>query len=365
MGADGVTGDPPPDRAGELVERLFRHTVGALELYTVYLGERLGLYRALAEGGPATSSELAERTGTTERYVREWLEHHASGGLLDVDDATREPMARKYSLPPEYVPVLADPDDVRYEGHKGVDIVRAARPLPQLVEAFRTGDAPPPLPWEPEGRAEFNRPRFLNLLGKEWLPAITEVDARLRAEPPARVADVACGTGWSSIAMAQAYPRIIVHGFDLDEDAVAAARWHAADAGVADRVTFSVSDASDLREAGRYDLVTIIEALHDMSRPVDALRAARKLLTEGGTVLVVDELVQDEFTAPASDRDRFEYGWSVVSCLPGAMGDPQTRATGAVMRSPILRGYAVEAGFREVEVLPVQTDYWRFYRLVR
>jgi SAM-dependent methyltransferase len=365
MGADGVTGDPPPDRARELVERLFRDTVGALELYTVYLGERLGLYRALAEGGTATSSELAERTGTTERYVREWLEHHASGGLLDVDDAAREPMARKYSLPPEHVPVLANSDDVRYEAHKGVDIVRAARPLPQLVEAFRTGDGPPPLPWEPEGRAEFNRARFLNLLGKEWLPAITDVDARLRAEPSARVADVACGTGWSSIAMAQAYPRIIVQGFDLDEDAIAAARRHAVDTGVDDRVTFSVSDASDLREAGRYDLVTIIEALHDMSRPVDALRAARKLITEGGTVLVVDELVQDEFTAPASDRDRFEYGWSVVSCLPGAMGDPETRATGAVMRPSTLRRYAEEAGFRRVEVLPIETDYWRFYRLVR
>jgi SAM-dependent methyltransferase len=365
--ATGAAEDPrtEPDRTTALVDRLFKDALGALELYTVYLGERLGLYRALAEGGPATSSELAERTGTAERYVREWLEHHASGGLLDVDDATREPMARRYSLPPEHVPVLADPDEVRYEAHKGIDIVRAARPLPQLVEAFRTGDAPPPLPWEPEGRAEFNRARFLNLLGKEWLPAITDVDARLRAEPSARVADVACGTGWSSIAMAQAYPRIIVQGFDLDEDAIAAARRHAEDAGVADRVTFSVSDASDLREAGRYDLVTIIEALHDMSRPVDALRAARQLLTEGGTVLVVDELVQDEFTAPASDRDRFEYGWSVVSCLPGAMGDPQTRATGAVMRSPLLRAYAVEAGFREVEVMPVKTDYWRFYRLVR
>jgi hypothetical protein len=110
--------------------------------------------------------------------------------------------------------------------------------------------------------------------------------------------------------------------------------------------------------------VTIFEALHDMSRPVDALRAARLMLPEGGTALVVDELVQDEFTAPASDRDRYEYGWSVVSCLPGAMGDPETRATGAVMRPSTLRRYAEEAGFRRVEVLPIETDYWRFYRLV-
>jgi hypothetical protein len=367
MESKGAPAEPrsEDDRTKELVERLFQDAVGALELYTVYLGERLGLYRTLAEGGPATSSELAERTGTAERYVREWLEHHASSGLLDVDDAKAEPLVRKYRLPPEHFPVLADADDVRYQAHKGVDIVRAGRPLPQLVEAFRTGDAPPPLSWEPEGKAEFNRALFLNLLGREWLPAIRDIDARLRADPPARIADVACGTGWSSIAIAQAYPMVIVDGFDLDRDVIAAARRHADTAGVADRVSFSVTDASDPRGPGGYDLVTIIEALHDMSRPVDALRAAREMLVPGGALIVVDELVQDEFTAPASDQDRYGYGWSVVSCLPGAMGDPQTRATGAVMRPSILRQYATEAGFRDVEVLPIETDHWRFYRLIR
>jgi hypothetical protein len=210
-------GRPPADSAtNALGERLFQDAVGALELYTVYLGERLGLYRALADDGPATSSELAERTGTAERYVREWLEHHAASGLLEVDDSKAEARARRYRLPPEHVPVLADPDDLNYQAYKGVEMVRAARPMPELVEAFRTGSAPPPQPWEPEGRAEFNRALFLNLLGKEWLPSIPDLDRRLRAEPPARVADVACGTGWSSIAMARAYPRIFVHGFDLE-----------------------------------------------------------------------------------------------------------------------------------------------------
>jgi ubiquinone/menaquinone biosynthesis C-methylase UbiE len=366
MGSSGASADLPDtaDRTRELVERLFQDAVGALELYTVYIGERLGLYRALAEGGWATSSELAQRTGTAERYVREWLEHHASSGLLEVDDARAEPLVRRYRLPPEHIPVLADPNDVHYEAYKGIDIVRAGRPLPQLVEAFRTGEAPPPLAWEPEGRAEFNRALFLNLLGKEWLPAITDVDRRLRAELPARVADVACGTGWSSIAMALAYPAIIVDGFDLDEDVVAVARQHAEESGVADRVTFSVTDASDLHASGGYDLVTIFEALHDMARPVDALRAARGLLSEGGSVVVADEPVEEEFAAPASAHDRFEYGWSVVSCLPGAMGDPQTAATGAVMRPSKLRQYAVEAGFRDVEVLSIAMDYFRFYRLL-
>jgi predicted O-methyltransferase YrrM len=231
--------------------------------------------------------------------VREWLEHHAASDLLVVDDPRAEPLARRYLLPPEHIPVLANPDDVRYEAYSGIDIVRAGRWLPQLVEAFRVGNAPPPLPWEPEGRAEANRARFINLLGTEWLPAIVDVDVRLRAEPPARVLDVACGTGWSSIAMAQAYPNINVDGVDLDHSAISAARRNAERAGVADRVTFSVTDAADLGGAGGYDLVTIFEALHDMSRPVNALSAARQMLSEEGTLLVVYGLVADEITVPA------------------------------------------------------------------
>jgi 2-polyprenyl-3-methyl-5-hydroxy-6-metoxy-1,4-benzoquinol methylase len=296
--------------------------------------------------------------------VREWLEHQAASGLLAVDDPTADPLARRYRVPPEHVPVLADPDDVRYQAYRGVEMVRAGRPLPQLVEAFRTGGAPPPLPWEPEGRAEFNRALFVNLLGREWLPAIPEVDRRLRAEPPARVADVACGTGWSSIAMARAYPKITVDGLDLDPDVITAATENAQEAGVADRVRFAVIDAADPGLPGRYDLVTIFEALHDMSRPVDALRAARTMLAEGGSVVVADEPVEDEFTAPAPEQDRYAYGWSVVSCLPSAMGDPETAATGAVMRPATLARYAEAAGFRNTEALPVQAEAFRFSRLL-
>jgi 2-polyprenyl-3-methyl-5-hydroxy-6-metoxy-1,4-benzoquinol methylase len=281
-----------------------------------------------------------------------------------VDDPAAPPLERRYRLPPEHVPVLADPDDVRYQGYRGVELVRAARPLPELVEAFRHGGAPPPLPWAPEGRAEFNRALFVNLLGAEWLPAIAAVDRRLRGEPPARVADVGCGTGWSSIAMATAYPLITVDGFDLDPDVVAAAGQNAREAGLEGRVRFSVLDAADPDLPGRYDLVTIFEALHDMERPVEALAAARGMLADGGSVLVADEPVADEFTAPASEMDRYCYGWSVVSCLPSAMGDPGTAATGAVMRPATLARYAQAAGFDRTETLPVSSDVWRFYRLV-
>ncbi|WP_026874501.1 SAM-dependent methyltransferase [Jiangella gansuensis] len=355
---------PGVDRTEALRERMSNSAVAALELYTIYLGVRLGLYRALAEGGPASSSQLADRTGTAERYAREWLEQHAVSGLIDVDEPRADPLVRRYRLPAEHIPVLADPDDVRYEAHVAVDLVRAGRRLPQLVDAFRAGNAPPPLPWEPEGRADPNRSRFINLLGNEWLPAIADVDVRLRAEPPARVADVACGTGWSSIAMARAYPSVHVDGVDLDPDAITAARRNAERSGVADRVTFSVADAANLGNPGGYDLVTIFEALHDMSRPVDALGAARQILAQDGIMLVVDGLVNEEFAAPASLRERTEYGWSVVSCLPGAMADPQTAATGAVMRPSVLRHYALQAGFRDVQTLPIDTDYWRFYRLL-
>ena len=184
-----------------------------------------------------------------------------------------------------------------------------------------------------------------------------------RSEPPARVADLACGTGWSSIAMAQAYPLISVDGFDLDADAIAAARRNAEEADLADRVTFTVADASGPGVSGQYDLVTIVEALHDMSRPADALRVAYGLLREPGCLIVADELVEDEFTAPASIEEQYHYAWSVVACLPAVMGDPDTAATGAVLRPATLRWYALEAGFGDLEVLPVDAGMLRFYRL--
>jgi SAM-dependent methyltransferase len=347
-----------------LAERLRQAEVAALDLYVIYLGERLGLYRVLAEGRPATSSELAERTGTAERYIREWLEHQAVAGYLEVEDDGASAADRRYSLPPEHLAVLVDRDSLAFSANKAIEIVRGGRRLPELVEAFRNGGGILPLPWKPEGRADFNRPRFVNLLGREWLPAIPEVHQRLIADPPARVADIACGTGWSSIAMALAYPKITVDGFDLDADAVAQAIRNAASSEMDGRVTFRAADATNPGFSGRYDLATIFEALHDMSRPVEALRAARSLLDEGGWVLVADELVGERFAVPAGDHERYAYGWSVVSCLPDAMGDPETAATGAVMRPSTLRSYAREAGFQGVDVLPIETEYWRFYRLV-
>jgi protein-L-isoaspartate O-methyltransferase len=351
------------DPTEALVDRLFRDALGSLELFTVYVGERLGLYRAMADGGLTTSTELADRTGTAERYVREWLEHHAASGLVEVDDQAAGPLERRYRLPATHAPVLADHDDVRFGAHRAIDIVRAARSLPDLVDAFRTGTAPPPLPWEPEGRAANNRAIYLTHLGADWLSAIDDVDRRLRASPPARVADVACGMGWSSIAIARAYPLATVDGFDLDPDAIADAVRNAEAEGLADRVSFRVADATAPELSRRFDLVTILESLHDMARPIEVLRTVRAMLADNGTVVIIDEKVADEFVAPAPDLERYHYGWSVVSCLPGAMGDARTAATGAVLRVGTLRRYAHEAGFRAVEVLPIETATWRIYRL--
>src|SRR5262245_3579949 len=352
------------DPTTALTERLLQAQLGAFELYALYLGERLGLYRALADSGPATSAELAARTGTVERYVREWLEHQAVSGLVTVDDTGADPLDRRYALPPEYVPVLVDREDVRYGGYVGGDIVRAGRPLPQLVDAFRHGGAPPRLPWEPEGRADVNRALFRNLLGTQWLPSIAPVDQRLRELPSARVADLACGSGWSSIAMAMAYPEITVTGLDLDKDVIEQANRNAAADGVGDRVEFIVADAADPGLAGRFDLVTIFEALHDMPRPVEARSAARALLAAGGSVVIADERAEDGFAVPGTPRDRHNYGWSLVSCLPSVMSDPQTEATGAVLRPAAVKRFAAAAGFATVEVLPIDTDFWWFYRLL-
>ena len=350
-----------------LVERLFRANLALLDVLTVYLGDRLGLYRALAEGGPARPAELAARTGTHERYVREWLEQQATSGFLTVDDPDAEAGQRRYALPDGHAEVLTDRDSLSYLAPLGRFHVGVGQRLPELLEAFRTGAGVAYLGYSAdarEGQADVNRTMFINLLAQEWLPAVPDVHARLQADPPARVADLGCGTGWSSIALARAYPGVRVDGFDLDEPSIELARANAAAAGVADRVTFHPRDASDPSLAGSYDLVMAFECVHDMGRPAEALRTMRRLAGARGAVLVADERVAERFGAFGDDAERLMYAWSVLFCLPTGLADAPSVGTGTVMRPGTLRGYAAEAGFRAVEVLPIENDFWRFYRLV-
>jgi len=364
---DSAATADPAERRDALVNRLFEATLGAWDLLGVYLGDRLGLYRAFAERGELTSSELAAATGTHERYVREWLEHQAASGILAVEDAGAAPEARRYTLPPGHDEALLDESSLNYIAPIGKLVAACTRPLDALLEAFRSGDGIPYADYGAdlhEGQAAFTRPMFESLLGSEWLPAIPEVHARLQADPPARVADVACGEGRSSIAIARAYPKVRVDGIDADEASIAAARRHLAQSDIADRVAFQLRDAADPAFAGRYDLVYIHEALHDMSYPVQVLRACREMLADGGSVVVADERVADSFTAPGDELERFYYGFSILHCLPVGMVGEGAAGTGTVMRADTVRRYAEAAGFREFEVLPIENDFYRFYRLL-
>jgi SAM-dependent methyltransferase len=204
---------------------------------------------------------------------------------------------------------------------------------------------------------------FDRLLADEWLGAIPDLRERLRADPPARVADLACGEGRSSLAIARGYPNVTVDGIDLDAASIRKAEGHLAGSGLEDRVRFHCRDAADPRLAGAYDLVFVFESLHDMSYPVDVLRAARGLLAGGGCVVIGDERVADRFSLDAGDVERFFYGCSITHCLPVGMVGVDPAGTGTVMRAGTVRDYATAAGFAGFEVLPIENDFYRFYRL--
>jgi 2-polyprenyl-3-methyl-5-hydroxy-6-metoxy-1,4-benzoquinol methylase len=362
------TTETAEQRRDALAERIFEISIGMLEILSIYVGDRLGLYRALADGGEVTASELATVTGTHERYAREWLEQQAVSGILEVCDGHVEPEGRRYRLPDGHAEVLLERDSLYYMTPLAQQLVGTARPLPTLLEEFRSGGGVPYAEYGAdmrEGIAYANRAMFVNLMGTEWLPAVPEVHERLRADRPARVADIGCGTGWSSISIARAYPKTRVDGFDLDEESITEARANAEAERLAERVTFHLQDAADPELSGRYDLAIAIECIHDMSRPVEALRAMRSLVGEDGAVLVVDERVGETFAAPGDEIERLMYGWSVLHCLPVGMADQPSAGTGTVMRPATLRRYATEAGFSEIEILPIENDLWRFYRLMR
>lgn len=363
-----TTNDAATARRDALVERLFLATVGAWDLLAVYIGDRLGLYRMLADRGAMTSAELAGAAGLSERYVREWLEQQASSAILDVERADAEPSARRYSLPPGHDEALVDDASLNCIAPIGQLVVACAKPMDAVLDAFRSGEGIPYASYGAdlhEGQARFTAPMFDALLASEWLGAVPEVHERLLADPPARVADVACGEGRSSLAIARGYPNVHVDGIDMDRASIEAARRHLAGSGLEDRVAFHLRDAADEELAGGYDLVYIHEALHDMSYPVAVLRACRALLAEGGSVIVGDERVPDEFDPPGDEIERFYYGFSILHCLPVGMIGEDAAGTGTVMRADTVRRYAQDAGFGATEVLPIENDFYRFYRLTR
>ncbi|MGH2811567.1 MAG: methyltransferase domain-containing protein [Actinomycetota bacterium] len=359
------TDEMVPDNAEAFVGRLFEAALGTVDILTVYIGDRLGLYETLRDEGPVTSSELASRRSINERYTREWLEQQAATGILTVDEVAAPNDVRRYSLPKAHARALTDPESSLSVAPLAKAFAACAMTLPKILEAFRNGGGVSWADFGPdaiEAQGDFNRPWLLSSFGTEYLPLIPDVHKRLLADPPAHVADFACGVGWASVAIAAAYPKAIVHGFDLDESSIEFARRNASERGLNDRISFEVRDIVESSFEGGYDLVVVIEAIHDLSRPVEAMRSIRKVLAPGGCALVADEKVADAFT-PGDAMERLFYGFSVLLCLPTGMSEQPSAATGTVMRADTMRAYAAEAGFSGVEVLEIPHDLLRFYRL--
>jgi SAM-dependent methyltransferase len=306
----------------------------------VSLGDRLGLYQTLNSAGPLTAPEVAERSGCAERYVLEWLNSQVAAGYLEYD-----PEAATYLLPPEHAAVLADPDSPA--------LLTPAFNVPasmwhgedRAIRAFRTGDG---VPWSAHherlfcGVGAFYRNAYAGTLVPQWLPALDGVVERLEAG--AKVADVGCGYGHSTVLMAQAFPRSRFHGYDTHAESIAAARTHAAEAGVADRVTFSVADATGYAEDA-FDLICFFDALHDMGDPVGAARHARGALADGGTVMIVEPNAADAVEDNAGPIARLYYSASTVLCTAHAISENGGHALGAHAGEARLAEVFAEAGF--------------------
>lgn len=341
--------------------RLVDQATAALEMFGVYLGDRLGLYAALRDGGPATVAELAQRCAIHPRYAREWLEQQAVAGFLIVDDAAAAPEARRYRLPEAHVGPLADPTHAAHVAPLARMLAGIGGVLEEVVAAYRSGGGVPYARYGTDfrhGQGGINRPAFSTSLADAWLPAMSGVADRLRAG--GKVADLGCGQGWSTIAVARTFPKAQVLGIDLDPGSIDDARANARGAGI--DVRFECADASALAGQG-FDLVMLLEALHDLARPVEVLQAARAALAGDGALLVADELVAPAFSAPGDLLERMMYGWSIVHCLPTQMVEQPSAAIGTVIREDTVRTLAQQAGFRDTRVLDADGGFFRLYEL--
>ncbi len=347
-----------------LEARIFEAVLGTVDVFSIYIGDKLDLYRTLARNGPLSRNDLCARTGINRRYADEWLEQQVTTGFLTVDDPAAAPTDRRYSISAAHAEVLTSNDSLSYLAPFVRLIVAGTLKLPDLLDAYTSGGGVPWAAFGPDmrtGQADMNRPWFINQLGSTWFPAVDGLHERLTAG--SEVADVGCGEGWSTIAMAQSYPRSRFTGFDIDAPSVHAARAHAVAAGVDDRVSFQLVDAAEVRSPGSFDVVTAFECIHDMGDPVGVLATIRESVKPDGWVVVMEEAVGDRFGDRTDEVERLMYGFSLFVCLPDGMSHEGSVGTGTVIRLATLERYAREAGFAGIEVLPIEHDLWRFYRL--
>jgi len=307
------------------------------------IGEKLGLYKAMAHAGPLTSAEVAERAGAAERYVREWLRNQAAGGYVTYDQATD-----RYTLPDEHALALADEGSPFYILGAYEMIASVYSDEDKFVEAFRTGDG---LGWHEHdhrlfsGVERFFKPGYRRHLVADWLPALTGVQEKL--ELGATVADVGCGHGASTIVMAEAFPNSRFRGFDYHAESLARAREAAEDAGVADRITFEVATAKDYPGTG-YDLVCMFDCLHDMGDPVGAAAHVRQALSPTGTWMIVEPFANDLVEENLNPVGRVFYGASTVICTPASLDQEVGLALGAQAGEARLADVIRQGGFTEV-----------------
>jgi 2-polyprenyl-3-methyl-5-hydroxy-6-metoxy-1,4-benzoquinol methylase len=314
----------------------------------VVIGDRLGLYRAMTGTGPVTSDELARATGTSERYVREWLSAQASAGYLRYVGDSR------YELPEEHAVPLTDETSPACVIGAFEVAVGAAQATDRIAEAFVTGEG---IGWGDQhphvhtGCERFFRPGYINFLTTNWIPALDGVEGRL--SQGIEVADVGCGHGASAVHMALAYPNSRFTGFDPHNPSIETARKRAADAGVADRVKFECATAGGL--TGSYDLIAFFDCLHDLGDPVGALRSAGAHLNDGGTVLLVEPMAGDQVEDNLNPVGAAYYGLSTLLCTPNAISQEPQLVLGAQAGEARLRLVADQAGlsqFRRVAETP-------------
>jgi 2-polyprenyl-3-methyl-5-hydroxy-6-metoxy-1,4-benzoquinol methylase len=311
----------------------------AVSAALVVIGDRLGLYRALADSGPVTSHELAQLTGTNERYVREWLSNQAAGGYLEYDAGSAT-----FFLPPEHAHMLANPTSPIYVQGAFQMIQAVFAVEPQITEAFRTGRG---FGWHEhdtrlfEGVARFFRPGYNANLVSAWIPALTGVDEKLQRG--ARVADIGCGHGSSSIILAQAYPQSTVVGFDYHDSSIESAREAARSAGCGN-ASFEVARAQDYPGTG-YDLVTFFDCLHDMGDPVGAARHVLKSLAPDGTWLLVEPYANDCLEDNLNPIGRVYYAFSTTICTPASKAQEVGLGLGAQAGEARIRDVVTKAGF--------------------